>query len=138
MLAARSSFVLRRSLATSARASFHITALLRTPPTPSQPERSAQTAAPPASFKLQDAIAKLGASVESAKQHLPDSVKQYDFKRPSRGAMWGGAAALVVLGGVYFLSGDDGSKDPILGRPNPADRAYLSRQPTSKLISGWM
>ncbi|KLT43686.1 FAD-linked oxidoreductase [Cutaneotrichosporon oleaginosum] len=52
--------------------------------------------------------------------------------------MWGGAAAFVVLGTVWFLSGDDGSDDPILGRPNPADVAYLSRLPTSKLISGWI
>lgn len=133
---ARPSFAVRRSLATSVRRSLNTTTSLRTPPEPSQPERSAQSAAP-APFKLHDAITGLGESLESARQRLPD-VKQYGFRRPSGRAMWGGAAAVVILSGVWSVSGDDGSSDPLVGLPNPADRACLSRVPSSKLLSGWV
>jgi len=55
-----------------------------------------------------------------------------------RRALWTAAGVVGLLGTVYFLSGDDGANDPVLGRPNPADVDMLSRVPTSKLISGWM
>lgn len=53
------------------------------------------------------------------------------IKRAVGGALAAGAIA-------YFLSGDDGKNDPMLGRPNPADVQVLSRVPLSKLVSGWM
>lgn len=51
-----------------------------------------------------------------------------------------GAASGALAGAAlaYFLSGDDGKNDPMLGRPNPADVDALSRVPLSKLVSGWM
>lgn len=58
--------------------------------------------------------------------------------RTHKRAVWGVAGGAVLLAAVYFLSGDDGSDDEMLGRPNPADIAVLSRLPTAKLISGWM
>lgn len=132
------SLIARHSLCYYARAGFHSTALLRTPPTATQPERNAQPTATSPAARFQQALSSVGSTVDSFKQRLPDTLKEYKFERPSRGVVWGAAGATVLLGGMWLLSGDDGSDDPVLGRPNPADRAYLSQVPTSKLISGWM
>lgn len=66
------------------------------------------------------------------------SLRHWFHSNGSNKAKWGVAGGALVLGGMYFLSGDDGSSDPVLGRPNPADRVYLASVPTSKLVSGWM
>ena len=60
-----------------------------------------------------------------------------DFRSHPK-AKWAAAGAAGLLGWLYFLSGDDGSSDPVLGRSNPADVDILSRVPTSRVISGWM
>lgn len=51
----------------------------------------------------------------------------------------GVAVAALVGSGILFLRKDDGSaSDPVLGRPNPADKAAIALTPTTKLLSGWM
>lgn len=92
---------------------------------PSAPEESRVTASQAAG----DAWAKVQPALRKA--------QEYTRKHPRK--VYGALGGVLLAGGImYFLSGDDGRNDPILGRPNPADVAFLSRVPTSKLISGWM
>lgn len=124
--------------------------ILRTPSNPTQPKRaphpspspsaSASTSTTIPQSPIQEALRRIAPAVDAIKGRAPvlrDQAKEH-WKKAGAGTKWAAAGALVFLGGMYFLSGDDGSSDPVLGRPNPADRAYLSRIPTSKLVSGWM
>ncbi|OXC67829.1 hypothetical protein AYX13_03724 [Cryptococcus neoformans] len=69
---------------------------------------------------------------------LPSSLTYHRLSQASTNTQWaiGLGVGALLLGGGLALRGEDG--DPILNRPNPADRQALSKLPTSRLVGGWI
>ncbi|WVO24465.1 uncharacterized protein IAS62_005833 [Cryptococcus decagattii] len=69
---------------------------------------------------------------------LPSSLALQRLSHGSTNIQWaiGLSAGALLLGGGLALRGED--DDPILNRPNPADRQALSKIPTSRLVGGWI